>query len=92
MYLLAPSREQATMVSDGESAPVPCRLAGLVQSSAANCALIAAFTPEDGVAVSVPVPPRADDSARTCLKRSSAVWPTRSTTRRPESPGTEITI
>ena len=73
MYLLAPSREQATIVSLGASAPVPCKFAGLVQSSAANCALIAGLTPEDGVAVSVPAPPSADDSARTCLKRSSAV-------------------
>ena len=30
--------------------------------------------------------------ASTCLKRSSAVWPTSSTTRRPVSPGIEIII
>ena len=92
MYLLVPVLEHATIVSDGESAPVPCRFSGLLQSSAANRALRSAAIPVVGVAVSAPVPPSAADSASTCLKRSSAVCPTRSTTRRPESPGTEITI
>ena len=48
--------------------------------------------PATGVAESDPLPPKEADSASTCLNRSSAVCPTRSTTRRPESPGTEITI
>ena len=50
MYLLVPERAQATMVSAGESAPVPCKLAGFVQSSAAKRALISAETPAAGVA------------------------------------------
>ena len=94
IYLAPPSREQETIVSVGESAPVPSRLAALVQSSAANRELISALTPAAGVAaVEVSegfATPAA--SARTWRKRSSAVWPTKSTTRRPLSPGTEITI
>ena len=50
MYFAPPSREQETIVSAGLSAPVPSRLAGSVQSSAAYFALRSAFTPAAGVA------------------------------------------
>ena len=65
MYFDAPFRAQATMVSLGESAPVPCRFAGLVQSRAAKRALISPETPPAGVASPPPIPARAEDSAST---------------------------
>ena len=94
MYLVPSSLWQAVMGAVGSSEPVPCKLAAVVQSRFANAWFTASETPATGVAT-VDVSedagiPRPD--ARTCRKRSSAVWPTRSTTRRPFSPGTEITI
>ena len=75
MYLTPPSREQETIVSAGLSAPVPSRLAGFVQSSAAYFAFSSGLTPAAGVAavavsagVGAPEP-----SARTWRNRSSAV-------------------
>ena len=75
MYFAPPSREQETIVSAGLSAPVPSRLAGSVQSSAAYFAFRSAFTPAAGVAAvevsaAVGTP---DPSANTWRKRSSAV-------------------
>ena len=66
----------------------------MVQSRAANRLFSSSVTPATGVAaveVSVGFATPAV-SAKTWRKRSSAVCPTRSTTRRPLSPGTEITI
>ena len=82
------------IVSVGESAPVPSRFAAMLQSRAAKRLLISSFAPPAGVAaVEVSVGFAAPAvSASTWRKRSSAVWPTRSTTLRPLSPGTEITI
>ncbi len=50
MYLTPPSREHETIVSAGLSAPVPSRLAGFVQSSAAYFAFSSGLTPAAGVA------------------------------------------
>ena len=94
IYFAPPSREHETIVSAGESEPVPSRFAALVQSRVAKRALSSAVTPSAGVAaveVSAGLGAPAA-SANTCLNRSSAVCPTKSTTRRPLSPGTEITI
>ena len=86
-----PARSQPTIVSVGASVPEPCRFAAFVQSKAANFALTSAVTPATGVAFGSAVPVEAA-VASTWRKRSSAVCPTNSTTRRPVSPGTEITI
>ena len=94
MYFAPPFRSHATIGASALSEPLPCRFAGFVQSSAANCALISGVTAAAGVAAGsigaadgVPAA-----VARTCLNRSSAVCPTSSTTRRPVSPGIEIII
>ena len=62
-----------------------------MQSSAANFALTSGLTPVAGVAAGSAAPVAAA-VANTWRNRSSAVCPTNSTTRRPVSPGTEITI
>ena len=92
MYFVPPARSHTTMTSVGRSVPVPWRFSGFVQSRAANCAFISALTPNAGVAAASAVVGIPDPEARTCRNRSSAVCPTNSTTRRPVSPGTEITI
>ncbi|CAB4751873.1 unannotated protein [freshwater metagenome] len=91
IYFVVPARSQTAIVSVGASVPVPCKLAAFVQSSAANFALTSALTPAVGVAAGSAAPVETA-LANTWRKRSSAVCPTNSTTRRPESPGTEITI
>ena len=59
-----------------------------MQSSAANFAFTSGLIPVAGVAAGSTAPVDAA-IANTWRKRSSAVCPTNSTTRRPVSPGTE---
>ena len=90
-----PARSHATMVDAASSPPVVWRFVAIEQSRAANFVATSAVTPAGSVAVVVSLESDfafAVPSARTWRKRSSAVWPTSSTTRRPVSPGTEITI
>ena len=60
-------------------------------TAAAEPAVTSAVEPAATAAVE-PAVTDPDELARTWRKRSSAVCPTNSTTRRPVSPGTEITI
>ena len=50
MYFAPPSREQATIVSAGASAPVPSRFAAMLQSSAAKRLFSSSVIPGTGVA------------------------------------------
>ena len=50
MYFAPPSREQATIVSAGASAPVPSKFAAILQSSAAKRLFKSSVTPATGVA------------------------------------------
>ena len=65
MYFAEPLRPHATIVSVGISVPVPCRLAGLVQSSVAKRAFNSGEIPPIGVAASTAVPPMPAASANT---------------------------